>query len=353
MNPVSGGGPKAPPDDERRRTATAGETRSAKSPGNVVVTGAAGFIGSHLVERLLALGARVYGVDNFDDYYPAALKIHNVTPNLTNPAFSLDVIDLAQADSLRAYAARIPKPDVVIHLAAVAGVRLSVTDPARYVRANLVGTQNVLDTWSRAGTPLVFASSSSVYGNVSHAPFSETEPCIEPPSPYAATKRGAELLCCVAHQIHGSPITMLRFFTVYGPRQRPDLAIRKFSTAILRRNEVTMFGDGSMARDFTHVNDIVRGIVHAMRETSGFRTVNLGNSSPCTVTALVDKLGRALGVEPLVRHVERPPGEMDVTYADISKAAELWGWRPVIELDDGLRDFAVWIRAEEGAGRNP
>jgi nucleoside-diphosphate-sugar epimerase len=325
----------------------------ARSVASAVVTGAAGFIGSHLVERLLALGIRVYGVDKFDDYYQPELKIHQVAASLGNPNFSLDVVDLADADAVRAYAARIPRPDVVVHLAAVAGVRLSVAEPARYVRANLVATQNVLDAWSRQGTPLVFASSSSVYGNDSRAPFSEDEPCIQPPSPYAATKRGCELLCSVAHQMHRSPIVMLRFFTVYGPRQRPDLAIRKFSTAILRGQEVTIFGDGSMARDFTHVSDIVRGVVHAMREADGFRTVNLGNSSPCSVTELVQKLGQALGVEPRVRHVERPPGEMDVTFADISRAKELWGWRPVVELDEGLREFARWIKAEEAAGRNP
>jgi UDP-glucuronate 4-epimerase len=328
-------------------------SESRTSLGNVVITGAAGFIGSHLVERVLALGARVWGVDKLDDYYPAALKIHNIAPTLGNPSFSLEVLDLADADAVRAYAKRVPRPDVVVHLAAVAGVRLSVSDPARYVRANLVATQNVLDAWSRDRIPLVFASSSSVYGNTSRPPFSEDEPCTDPPSPYAATKRGCELLCSVAHEIHGSPITMLRFFTVYGPRQRPDLAIRKFSTAILRRQEVTMFGDGTMARDFTHVSDVVRGVVHAMRETEGFRTVNLGNSSPCTVTALIDKLGAVLGVPPVVRKVDRPPGEMDVTFANIERAGKIWGWRPVVEFDEGLRDFAQWIKSEEAAGRNP
>jgi UDP-glucuronate 4-epimerase len=319
-----------------------------------VVTGCAGFIGSHLVEQLLADGARVYGVDRLDDYYPAALKIHNVSAALAHRRFSLEVLDLADADATRAFAERTPRPDVVVHLAAVAGVRLSVSDPARYVRANLVATQNVLDAWSRKpAVPLVFASSSSVYGNSSRTPFREDEPCVEPPSPYAATKRGCELLCNVAHQIHGSPITMLRFFTVYGPRQRPDLAIRRFSTSILRREEVTVFGDGSMARDFTHVTDIVAAIRQAMNETAGLRIVNVGNSSPCTVQALVDKLGRALDMEPRVRHVERPPGEMDVTFADIALAAQRWGWRPKVALDSGLADFAAWIKAEELAGRNP
>ncbi len=326
---------------------------ASAGPRTALVTGCAGFIGSHLVERLLVEGLSVYGVDKLDDYYPADLKIHHIAPCLSNRRFSFEVADLADAAAIRTYAARIPKPDVVVHLAAVAGVRLSVTDPARYVRANLVATQNVLDVWSRQGVPLVFASSSSVYGNTSRAPFSEDEPCIEPPSPYAATKRGAELLCSVAHHIHGSPITIIRPFTVYGPRQRPDLAIRKFSTAILRQEEVTVFGDGTMARDFTHVDDIVSGVCSAIKEDAGFRIVNLGNSSPCTVNSLVEKLGAALGIEPRVHRIERPPGEMEVTYADIGRASELWNWSPEIQLDEGLREFATWIKAEEESGRNP
>jgi UDP-glucuronate 4-epimerase len=319
----------------------------------VLVTGSAGFIGSHFVEHLLAAGHTVLGIDKLDDYYPPQLKIQQMTGSLGHPRFAFDVLDLADAAALKAYVAERPKPDVVVHLAAVAGVRLSVTDPARYVRANVVATQNVLDAWSNDGIPLVFASSSSVYGNDSRTPFTESAPCTNPPSPYAATKRSAELLCGVAHRIHGSPITMLRFFTVYGPRQRPDLAIRKFSTAMLRQKDVTVFGNGSMARDFTHVNDIVRGIERAMTEREGIKTVNLGNSAPCTVTDLVGKLGTALGIEPRVRTVDRPVGEMDVTFADVTKAEQLWGWRPEIALDDGLRDFATWIKAEEAAGRNP
>jgi nucleoside-diphosphate-sugar epimerase len=319
----------------------------------VLVTGCAGFIGSHLVERLLDAGHAVQGIDKLDDYYPSHLKIHHLKASLGHPRFSLDVLDLADAAAVQAYVARSPKPDSVVHLAAVAGVRLSLSEPARYVRANVVATQNVLDAWSRAGIPLVFASSSSVYGNDSRAPFAETEPCVNPPSPYAATKRSAELLCVVAHQIYRCPITMLRFFTVYGPRQRPDLAIRKFSTAILRQQEVTVFGDGSMARDFTHVDDIVRGVEHAIGEKEGLKAVNLGNSSPCTVTTLVEKLGQALGIAPCVRRVDRPMGEMDVTFADVSQAHALWGWSPRIALDDGLRDFAAWIKEEEAAGRNP
>jgi nucleoside-diphosphate-sugar epimerase len=319
----------------------------------VLVTGCAGFIGSHLAERLLAEGHTVQGIDKLDDYYRPDLKIQNLATSLAHPRFSLAVLDLADAPAVSAYAAAHPKPDVVVHLAAVAGVRLSVTDPARYVRANVVATQNVLDAWSSHGVPLVFASSSSVYGNDSRAPFAETESCTQPPSPYAATKRSAELLCHVAHQIHGCPLTMLRFFTIYGPRQRPDLAIRKFSTAMLRQKEVTVFGDGTMARDFTHVSDILRGIEAAVAHPAGFEIVNLGNSSPCTVNDLVEKLGVALAVTPRVRRIERPAGEMNVTFADVGKANRLWRWRPQVAFEDGLRDFASWIKGEEAAGRNP
>lgn len=318
-----------------------------------VVTGCAGFIGSHLAEVLLKEGWHVRGIDKLDDYYPVRLKIQNLQPLLAHPDFSFDALDLADGQALQTYAAGV-KPDVVVHLAAVAGVRLSITDPARYVRANVVATQNVLDAWSRAsGTPLVFGSSSSVYGDDTKPPFSEDAACAKPRSPYAATKRSGELLCEVAHSIHGCPITMLRFFTVYGPRQRPDLAIRKFSTAVLRDREIVVFGDGSMARDFTHVRDIVRGIRHAMNEKEGLSVVNLGNANPCSVSDLVQKIGEVMGKEPRVRHVARPPGEMNLTYADVSRAEARWGWRAEVQLSDGLRDFAAWLRIEEESGRNP
>jgi UDP-glucuronate 4-epimerase len=319
----------------------------------VVVTGCAGFIGSHLTELLLQEGWHVHGIDNLDDYYPARLKIQNLEPILAHPNFSFEALDLAERPRLETFARRL-KPDAVVHLAAVAGVRLSIADPARYVRANVTATQNLLDVWSRPfGIPLVFGSSSSVYGDDTPRPFSEDAPCVRPRSPYAATKRSAELLCEVAHSIHGCPITMLRFFTVYGPRQRPDLAIRKFATAILRDREITVFGDGSMARDFTHVSDIVRGIRCAMDEREGLRTINLGNANPCSVRDLVASLGDLLGKKPRIEHVERPPGEMDITYADVSRASTRWGWRAETQLLDGLRDFCGWLGREEAGGRNP
>jgi nucleoside-diphosphate-sugar epimerase len=320
-------------------------TGRAAAP-RALVTGCAGFIGSHVVEHLLATGYAVHGIDSFDDYYDPRLKVANIEAALRDPRFELEVLDLAAPGATNRLAAR-PRPDVVIHLAGMPGVRRSVAEPARYVRSNIVATQNVLDAFARQdATPIVFAGSSSAYGNDTRPPFDESAPCNSPPSPYAATKRACELLCACASQTFGAPITVLRLFTVYGPRQRPDLAIRKFATSMLRREEITVFGDGSMARDFTHVSDIVRGIAAAARERSGFRIVNLGNAAPVTINELVDKLGHALKVKPRVRFVARPAGEMNVTYANIARAGACWSWRPIVPLDDGLAEFAGWLKQE-------
>jgi nucleoside-diphosphate-sugar epimerase len=319
---------------------------TANGSPSALVTGCAGFIGSHVVEHLLANGFRVHGIDSFDDYYDPRLKVENIETALRDERFELEVMDLADADAVKRLAAR-SRPDVIIHLAGMPGVRRSIDEPARYVRANVVATQNILDTFSRENAvPIVFAGTSSAYGNDTPVPFHEAAPCTSPPSPYAATKRACELLCSVAHETFGAPITIVRLFTVYGPRQRPDLAIRKFAAAMLHRKEILIFGDGSMARDFTHVSDIVRGIAAAARERSGFRIINLGSSSPVTVNELVDKLGKALGVTPRTRFVQRPLGEMNVTFANIARAKKRWSWQPHVTLDDGLADFARWIRRD-------
>jgi UDP-glucuronate 4-epimerase len=313
---------------------------------SALVTGCAGFIGSHVVEHLLGAGYRVHGVDSFDDYYDPRLKVENLEAALRDDRFVLDVADLADPSETKLLAARV-RPDVIIHLAGMPGVRHSIEDPGRYVRGNIVATQNLLDAFGREEpVPIVFAGSSSAYGSDTPAPFDEAAPCVTPPSPYAATKRACELLLSVAHGTFGVPVTILRLFTVYGPRQRPDLAIRKFAAALLRGDEIPVFGDGSMARDFTHVNDIARGIAAAALERDGFRIVNLGNSSPVTVLELIDKLGNAFEIAPRVRFVPRPRGEMNVTFASIARASERWSWRPCVPLDDGLADFARWMRRE-------
>ncbi|MFY9779204.1 MAG: NAD-dependent epimerase/dehydratase family protein [Candidatus Baltobacteraceae bacterium] len=311
-----------------------------------LVTGCAGFIGSHVVEHLLASGFRVHGIDSFDDYYDPRLKVKNIEGVLHDERFVLDVMDLAAPGAARVLSAR-ARPDVVIHLAGMPGVRRSIEEPGRYVRANVVATQNVLDAFAQKNAvPIVFAGSSSAYGNDTPAPFDESAPCARPASPYAATKRACELLCSVAGDTLGAPITVVRLFTVYGPRQRPDLAIRKFATAMLRGEEIVVYGDGSMARDYTHVSDVVRGIAAAAEEREGFRIINLGNSSPVNLLDLIEKLGRALEIVPRLRFVERPPGELNVTYADITRATERWSWRPRVTLEQGLADFAVWLRSE-------
>jgi nucleoside-diphosphate-sugar epimerase len=318
----------------------------ASAPPRALVTGCAGFIGSHVVEHLLAAGYRVHGIDSFDDYYDPRLKVANIEAALHDERFELEVMDLAAPGTTQRLAAR-ARPDVVIHLAGMPGVRRSVAEPARYVRSNIVATQNLLDAFARQHpVPIVFAGTSSAYGNDTVPPFEESAPCNAPLSPYAATKRACELLCAAAAETFAAPITVLRLFTVYGPRQRPDLAIRKFATAMLRKKEITVFGDGSMARDFTHVSDIVRGIAAAARERSGFRIVNLGNASPVTVLDLVEKLGNALEISPRVRFVARPAGEMNITYANIDRAGERWSWRPCVPLDDGLAEFARWLKRE-------
>ena len=319
---------------------------TANGSPTALVTGCAGFIGSHVVEHLLADGFHVHGIDSFDDYYDPRLKVENIETALRDERFELEVMDLADNDAVKRLAAR-SRPDVIIHLAGRPGVRRSIDEPARYVRANIVATQNILDAFARDNAvPIVFAGTSSAYGNDTPAPFDEAAPCTTPPSPYAATKRACELLCSVASETFGAPITIVRLFTVYGPRQRPDLAIRKFASAMLHRKEILVFGDGSMARDFTHVSDIVRGIAAAAKERAGFRIVNLGNSSPVTVLELVDKLGKALGVAPRLRFIPRPPGEMNVTFANIARASKRWSWKPSVTLDDGLADFARWLRRD-------
>jgi UDP-glucuronate 4-epimerase len=318
---------------------------SAADAPHALVTGAAGFIGSHLVEALLAAGTRVVGVDAFDDFYDPRLKRENLRQALRHPSFTLEECDLGDADAAAALARR-HAPDVVVHLAGMPGVRRSLVEPARYVRANVLATQHVLDAFARERRiPLVYAGSSSAYGNDTPVPFAEDAACGMPESPYAATKRAGELLCVAAAHAFEAPVTIVRLFTVYGPRQRPDLAIRRFATAMLAGEEITVFGDGTMARDFTHVDDIVRGIGAACTERAGLRIVNLGNSSPVTVNELVARLGEALGVTPRVRNVPRPPGEMNVTFADVRRARERWGWRPQVALTDGLADFARWLRA--------
>ncbi len=314
--------------------------------GAILVTGGAGFIGSHLVERLVADGREVAVLDNFDPFYDPREKERNLAALAGHPRFRLvrgDIRDAAALDS----ALRASPTEAVIHLAALAGVRPSIARPEAYVSVNLDGTARVLEAARRHGVGRVlFGSSSSVYGNASRVPFSEDDPADRPISPYAATKRGGELLCHAHHEVHGTSIACLRFFTVFGPRQRPDLAIRKFAERMTAGLPLEVFGDGSMARDYTYVSDIVDGIVRALDRCRGWHLWNLGGSRPVPLAVMVEKLAAALGVTPGIQRAPLQPGDVERTWADLRRASAELGWSPRTGFDEGLGRFVEWLRAE-------
>ncbi|HSA54667.1 MAG TPA: NAD-dependent epimerase/dehydratase family protein [Gemmatimonadaceae bacterium] len=317
----------------------------------ILVTGAAGFIGSHLVERLLSLGVTVTGVDNFDPFYPAELKRANIARALRNPRFELLEVDCADLQGLTRALAGEPY-DAIVHLAAKAGVRPSLRDPAGYLRANVVATQNILDlAVKRDIRRVVFGSSSSVYGNSDAVPFSEANRADRPVSPYAASKRSAELLCATYNHLYGVSTVALRFFTVYGPRQRPDLAIRKFASLMLRRAEIPLYGDGTTERDYTWIEDVIDGVVAAIRRTSDvpgcFDLINLGGNRTTSLTRLVELLADALNVEPQVVRLPMQPGDVVRTCADVTKAHQLLGYVPATPVEVGIPRFVEWLRATE------
>ncbi len=319
-------------------------------PETILVTGAAGFIGSHLVERLLDRGDAVIGVDNFDPFYSPEEKRRNLARALADPRFRLLEVDCADGEALAAALGEEPV-DAIVHLAAKAGVRPSIQQPAAYTRANIVATQTMLELARTRGIArFVFGSSSSVYGNADRVPFSEEDRADRPISPYAATKRAGELLCHTYHHLYGTGIIALRFFTVYGPRQRPDLAIRKFGTLMLRGEPVPMFGDGGMERDFTWIDDILQGVLAALdrtRDVPGeYRIINLGESRTTTVARLIELIGAALAIEPRIRRLPLQPGDVQRTFADVSLARQLLGYRPTTAIEEGIPRFAEWLRAQ-------
>jgi UDP-glucuronate 4-epimerase len=314
----------------------------------VLVTGAAGFIGSHLVEALLARGDAVTGVDSFDPFYPRAVKEANLAAARRHPGFEfreLDVLDEARL------AALLGPEVVVVHLAAKAGVRPSLADPAAYARANVEGTAAVAGAMRRAGARrLVFGSSSSVYGDDTPAPFPEDAPAIRPLSPYGATKRAAELLLGSLAPVAGLRAVSLRFFTVYGPRQRPDLAIHAFARRMARGEPVTLFGDGTTARDYTYCDDVVRGVLAAVEWTAegppAHAIVNLGGRRAVPLVEMVEAVARATGFTPRLEWGPPQPGDVRLTAADTTLAERLFGWRPEVGFEEGMRRFAAWFREQ-------
>jgi UDP-glucuronate 4-epimerase len=315
-----------------------------------IVTGGAGFIGSHLVDRLLADGGDVIVVDNFDPFYPRADKEANLAAALSHPRCRLVELDIRDAPAVAALVAR-SRPDAIVHLAARAGVRPSIADPRLYTEVNVLGTVAWLEAACRLEPRprFVYASSSSVYGDRSDPPFRESDRVDRPVSPYAATKKACELLAHTFHHLHGLPVTGLRFFTAYGPRNRPDLAIAKFTRLIDRGEPVPMFGDGMTRRDYTYIDDIVEGIARAIDRCTSHALYNLGRSDPISLREMIAVLAEAIGKPANIRELPDQTGDVRQTFADVSLAASELGYSPTIPFREGIRRYIAWYREATGS----
>lgn len=323
-----------------------------------LVTGGAGFIGSTVCRNLIELGNRVIVVDNFCDFYSPELKRNNieeleqvvheqrVIEGQNSEIFKLYEVDLRDREGIDKVFSE-NKIDTVIHLAAMAGIRPSIENPVLYQEVNCMGTQNLLEAMRHHGVSnLVMASSSSVYGNCTQTPFKEDMPVDFAISPYAATKKANEVMAHVYHSLYNMNVIMLRLFTVYGPKQRPDLAINKFTRLMLSGEEIPMYGDGTTARDYTYVDDIVDGIIrscnYVQNNSNVYEIINLGNSSPVLLKEMIDTIAEVLNIKPKIKQLPMQPGDVNITYADISKAKALLGYEPKVEFREGIERFIKW-----------
>ena len=309
---------------------------------NIVVTGGAGFIGSHLIDHLLADGHQVTNIDNFDPFYSEEVKRKNIRNHLDYSTYKLYKVDIRNKDELES---AVPdNADVIVHLASKVAVRYSIDNPIAYQEVNVSGTQNVLEAARQKGIKqFVFASSSSVYGTNPNVPWKEDDHVLRPISPYASTKVSGELLGHVYSHLYNIRFLALRFFTVFGPRQRPDLAIHKFMRLISEGNDITLYGDGTSRRDYTYVQDIVDGIVSAIHyEKSLYEIINLGNNQTIELLELVDAIGEASGLKVSKKFGPEQPGDVHQTWASIEKAKELLNYNPDYSLKLGLRKFVEW-----------
>ena len=313
---------------------------------NILVTGGAGFIGSHLVDRLLAEGGwQITVVDDFNDFYSPEIKHANIAEHLKSPNYRLVDADIRDAATMAALFAEY-KFDVIVHLAARAGVRPSLSEPILYTETNIIGTQNLLELAKQHGVgQFVFGSSSSVYGINAKVPFAEDDRIHQPISPYASTKAAGELLCHTYSHLYGMRIVCLRFFTVYGARQRPDLAIHKFSKLIADEKPIQMFGDGTARRDYTYIDDIIQGVRAAIDyNRTQYEIFNLGESQTIELRELISLLERSLDMHAIIDHQPMQPGDVPITFADISKSRELLGYNPTTKIADGIPKFIEWFR---------
>lgn len=313
----------------------------------ILVTGGAGFIGSHLCEALLQRQHKVVALDSFDDFYEPAVKRTNLAKCDGAADFSLVEGDIRDTDTIDTLLHE-HGVDVIVHLAARAGVRPSIEQPVLYQDVNVGGTAVLLEAARLHGVrKFIFASSSSVYGNNKKVPFAESDNVDFPISPYAASKKAGELLCHTFHHLYGMDITCLRFFTVFGPRQRPDLAIHKFARLIEAGRPIPVFGDGTMMRDHTFIDDIVDGVLRAIDQCAGFAIYNLGNSHPVSLADLIAAIEQALGKKATIDRQPPQPGDVDRTFADASRARKELGYVPRTALADGLHRFVDWLRSSE------
>ena len=311
---------------------------------NILVTGAAGFIGSHLCEFLWERDHSLVALDNFNDYYDPRLKRRNIERLFRQPRYELvegDILDLPLLE--RVFQSH--RFDAIIHLAARAGVRPSIAQPLLYEQVNMQGTVNLLELARRHRVPkFVFGSSSSVYGENRKVPFSEDDPVDNPISPYAATKKAGELICYTYHHLYGLATSCLRFFTVYGPRQRPDMAIHKFTQLIATGQKVPMYGDGTTKRDYTYFSDIVDGIWRALEHCNGYHIYNLGESQTVELRQLIELIQQHLGIDAKIEKLPMQPGDVPITFADISRARRELGYNPQVSIPEGTRRFVEWFK---------
>ncbi len=315
------------------------------------ITGGAGFIGSTLTETLLNEGNKVITIDNFCDFYDPKIKEDNVKSFLDNKNYKLYRGDIRNREDIKLIFDE-NKIDVIVHLAAMAGVRPSIENPILYQEVNGIGTGNILEEAKLHNIKnLVLASSSSVYGNTKEIPFKENMIVDFAISPYAATKKANEVMAHVYHKLNKMNIIMLRFFTVYGPKQRPDLAINKFTRLMLNNEEIPMFGDGTTSRDYTYVSDIVDGILkscnYVMKNDDVYEIINLGSNNPISLKEMIDIIGKTLNIEPKIKKMPMQPGDVDRTYADISKAKDLLGYKPCITFEEGIKKFIEWYKEKK------
>jgi len=312
------------------------------------ITGGAGFIGSSLTKKLLEEGNKVITIDNFCDFYNPKIKENNIKEFDGNENYKIYRADIRDRQVIKKIFDE-NQIDIVMHLAAMAGVRPSIENPVLYQEVNCMGTQNILEEMKAHDIKnLVMASSSSVYGNCKEVPFREDMVVDFAISPYAATKKANEVMTHVYHKLFNMNVMMLRFFTVYGPKQRPDLAINKFTRLMLNNQEIPMFGDGTTSRDYTYIDDIVDGIKrsceYCMNNNNVYEILNIGNSSPVSLKEMIQTIGRALNIEPKIKQLPMQPGDVDRTFADVSKAQKLIGYEPKISFDQGIKNFVEWYK---------